>query len=56
MHGKGIQKWKDEKGNISSFNGEFVEGKKTGRGQYEDVIILYEGEFVDDVFHGQGKL
>jgi len=37
--------------------GNFIEGKKNGKGKYEDLIkdSIYEGEFVDDKKNGYGE-
>ena len=29
-HGKGVEKWKNEKGEVSTYTGDYQEGKKTG--------------------------
>ena len=39
------------------YQGDFVDGKKTGKGKYTSVNgSVYEGDFVDDKFSGKGKI
>ena len=37
------------------YTGDFVDGKKTGKGRFEFDGSHYEGDFVDGKFHGKGK-
>jgi hypothetical protein len=43
-HGKGTEQWNYNK---IIYNGDFVNGLKTGHGKFEFDGNLYEGEFVD---------
>lgn len=52
QHGYGTESWNYNK---IKFTGEFVEGKKTGKGRFEFEGGYYEGDFVDGQFHGFGK-
>ena len=50
-HGKGVETW--DYGTIK-YEGEFVEGKKTGKGRFEFDGNYYDGDFADGQFQGQG--
>lgn len=52
QHGYGTESWNYNK---IKFTGEFIEGKKTGKGRFEFEGGYYEGDFVDGQFHGFGK-
>lgn len=52
QHGFGTEMW--NRGQIV-YRGDFVEGKKTGKGRFEFDGSHYEGDFVDGKFHGKGK-
>jgi len=51
-HGKGIESWNY---NTIQYEGDFVNGKKTGKGKFEFSGNFYEGDFQDGQFHGNGK-
>lgn len=51
-HGQGVETW--NYGAIK-YEGEFVEGKKTGKGKFSFDGNYYEGDFVDGQFDGDGK-
>jgi len=52
QHGFGKETW--ENGTIK-FEGEYIQGKKCGRGRYEwSDGSFYEGDFMDSMFHGYG--
>lgn len=51
-HGTGIEQWDFNK---IVYKGEFVEGKKTGKGRFSFDKNYYQGDFVDGQFHGQGE-
>jgi hypothetical protein len=51
-HGKGIESWNY---NTIQYEGDFVNGKKTGNGKFEFSGNVYEGDFQDGQFHGNGK-
>lgn len=40
---------------MSQYKGEFNAGEKTGHARYEQDGNVYEGDFVNGEFHGQGK-
>lgn len=44
QHGYGTESWNYNK---IKFTGEFIEGKKTGKGRFEFEGGYYEGDFVD---------
>lgn len=52
-HGKGVETWAD-KGSMR-YEGDFLEGNKTGKGKFEFEDSFYDGDFVDGQFHGEGK-
>lgn len=39
----------------SIYTGNFVEGKKNGKGKYIVGKVIYEGNFLNDFKHGEGK-
>jgi hypothetical protein len=41
---------------ISQYTGYFDENHFQGKGIYQDMTITYEGEFFEDMFHGEGTL
>ena len=51
QHGKGTEYWDYYK---IKYNGDFVKGKKTGKGRFECEGSTYNGDFVDGQFHGEG--
>ena len=54
-HGKGAVQWLTDGIPISSYDGEFVEGKLTGKGVLFDKNgENYEGNFLDGKLHGKG--
>lgn len=53
QHGHGIESWTDN--GTMRYEGDFLTGKKTGKGKFEFEGSFYEGDFVDGQFHGQGK-
>jgi hypothetical protein len=51
MHGWGKQTWQDG----STYEGEFVHGKKSGKGRIVfSNLDYYDGDWADDLFHGLG--
>jgi hypothetical protein len=55
--GQGTLSRKDESGNvISRYTGNFSKYKFNGKGLYQDALFVYDGEFKDNLFDGQGKL
>lgn len=44
QHGKGIELWDYNK---IKYDGDFVEGKKTGKGRFEFEGSTYDGDFVE---------
>jgi hypothetical protein len=52
QHGKGKEVW--NQGQIV-YTGDFLEGKKTGKGMFEFDENRYIGDFYDGQFHGRGK-
>ena len=52
QHGQGTESWNFNK---IKFIGDFVYGKKTGRGHFVFDGGFYEGDFIDGQFHGSGK-
>ena len=54
QHGHGIETWVADEGNMR-YEGNFVEGKKTGQGRFDFQGSYYEGDFVDGQFHGNGR-
>jgi len=50
QHGKGTETWNDN--GTMKYEGDFVEGAKTGVGKFEYQGSVYEGDFVDGKFHG----
>ena len=38
-----------------TYNGDYKNGEKTGKGKFECDGSIYEGDFVDGKFHGHGK-
>jgi len=53
QHGKGIETWNDN--GTMRYEGDYVNGAKTGKGKFEYEGSIYEGDFVDGKFHGTGK-
>lgn len=51
-HGKGCEEWNYNK---VKYTGDFLNGKKTGKGKFEFEGNVYEGDFLDGMFHGNGK-
>ena len=51
-HGKGVERINK---NTIVYDGDFVEGKKHGKGKLEFSDNYYEGDFENGMFHGQGK-
>lgn len=51
-HGFGILEIPSEG---SRFIGTFQNDRRIGQGRYEGKDCVYEGDFVNDVFHGKGK-
>lgn len=49
---------KMEEASGSKYEGTCLAGRRSGRGRYENVAdeSVYEGEFKDNVFHGQGRV
>ena len=41
--------------NTIVYTGDFVNGKKHGKGKLEFNDNFYEGDFVEGMFHGEGK-
>lgn len=52
QHGKGIEYWDYYK---IKYEGDFVEGKKTGQGTFQCEGSTYTGEFINSMFHGKGQ-
>ena len=52
QHGYGVESWNY---NLIKYSGDFIEGKKSGKGRFEFETGYYEGDFVDGKFQGQGK-
>ena len=50
QHGKGRCEWADG----AIYNGDWKEGKKSGKGKYAAGKARYDGEWVDDKYQGQG--
>ena len=53
----GNGKVKEYDNNILIFEGEYLNGKKNGKGKkyYEDGTLYYEGEYLNDKINGKGK-
>jgi len=51
-HGQGCEQWNYNK---IIYTGQFIEGRKTGKGKFEFDGNVYEGDFVDGQFHGKGQ-
>ena len=52
QHGKGVELWDF---NAIKYEGQFLEGKKTGKGKFWFEGSTYQGDFVEGKFHGKGK-
>jgi hypothetical protein len=52
MHDAGRLKFHDG----STYEGEFKRGFPHGRGIYENILIIYQGEFYEGKFEGEGSL
>ena len=52
QHGKGTEYWDYYK---IKYEGDFVDGKKTGQGTFTCEGSTYSGEFIDGMFHGTGQ-
>ena len=59
QHGKGVETWQeaglDNQLSTMRYNGDYINGAKTGRGRFECDGSTYDGEFKDGKFHGEGK-
>ena len=55
LHGKGEMEIKYDK-DVYSYKGEFIEGKKSGKGIEKFKGTTYDGEFVNDLKEGKGFL
>jgi len=55
-NGSGTMCMKDSQGFTLRFEGEYTGGKKNGFGKMQYPDSVYEGQWVNDTCHGQGKL
>lgn len=53
MNGEGITLWDDGFKEIGTYAGDYLNGQGA---EYQGDILIYEGDFVNSVYHGQGKL
>jgi hypothetical protein len=53
QHGHGNETWSDN--GTMKYDGQYQQGSKTGKGKFEYEGSVYDGDFIDGKFHGQGK-
>jgi hypothetical protein len=51
QHGSGVEEWQE---GAVRYEGNFVNGLKTGKGHFKTDSSSYQGDFLDGQFHGHG--